>query len=82
MKESQLQSKLFEQVKKYAQTMVLLEQKARAAAVQLQLYTNKANILREKMIKVGFYYEFFLCFFMNLLLKGAETSKGLGSTHC
>ena len=52
IKESELQSKLFLQVKKYAQEIGILEQKARAAAVQLQLYTNKARIMKEKMLKV------------------------------
>ena len=51
IKESELQSKLFQQVKKYAKAIGTLEQKARGTAIQLQLYTNKANVLKEKMIK-------------------------------
>ena len=52
IKESELQSKLFMQVKKYAQEMGALEQKAREAAVQLQLFTNKALLMKGKMLKV------------------------------
>lgn len=52
-KESELQSKLFKQAEKYALEASVEEKKAREAALALQEASSKAQIARNKMMRVG-----------------------------
>lgn len=53
-KESELQSKLFKQAEKYALEASIEEKKAREAALALQEASSKAQIARNKMMRVRF----------------------------
>lgn len=68
IKEVDMQSMLFQKVKKYAQEIGELEKQARTAAVQLQIYSNKAMALKAKMFKVYILLNYFFKSNLNIML--------------